>query len=87
MSNIEYVVNKVEVNKQKLASLEIMEFIQNSIDSEIFVEGTSTLDQADYVVKFQKENKTTYEDYLEVSELLTGIVNFKPLSKDEWEQD
>lgn len=87
VSNMEYTVNKVEVNKPKLVGLELMGFIQNSIDSEIFVEDVSTLDLSDYVVKFQKENRTTYEGYLEMSESLTGIVNFKTLSRDEWERD
>ena len=80
-------INKIQINKPKSASQSTLDFITSKsclvLEDE---DAARRLDERDYVVSFSSNKNTNYDDYLEISKLLVGIINFKPLTKEDWDK-
>ena len=80
-----YLINKIQINKPKSASQSMLDYITSKSYSVLEnKDATPILDESDYVVSFSSDKNTNYEGYLEVSKLLSEIFDFKPLSKEDW---
>lgn len=80
-------INKIQRNKPKSASQSTLDFISSK--SCLVLEdkyAAHKLDERDYVVSFSSNKNTNYDNYLEISKLLVGIIDFKPLSKEDWDK-